>query len=116
MSSIGSTEMIAIFANLFEAICNFPIIISIVKNKEFNDLGVSFGIFRLVSSILWIIYGIKTDLFLATFSNYFNMIGSTILIFHNLKSSRPKSEELITENSSDDNLPNFVYYNKSRVL
>ena len=121
MTTIGSPEVIAIFANLFEAICNIPLVLSVIKKKEI-ELGVSFGILRLVSSILWIIYGIKAELFLATFSNYFSMIGSLVLIFYKSKPTRPKSrteelKELIADNnSSDDYLPESVYMDKKRII
>ena len=82
---IGLNEIIAIFANIFEAVGNVPLFLSIYKGNSNDNFSISFCTFRLVSSVLWIIYGIKTELFLATFSSYFSMLSSLILILCKIK-------------------------------
>ena len=107
-SIIGINEIIAIFANIFEAIGNFPLFMSIYKNKENDNFSISFCTIRLISSILWIIYGIQAKLFLVTFSNYFSVLCSFILIFCKLNYNKPKCLiDSINYNSNDSLIGSF---------
>lgn len=63
---------------------------SIYKGNSNDNFSISFCTLRLISSVLWIIYGLTTELFLATFSNYFSMLSSIILILCKINNNKTK--------------------------